>query len=317
MMWDRLRLTWRMHRWELAFLVGGPVLLALALFGLGVALDAILPPLQACYIEDPRMATDACRSLRDWGNIVPGVTALLNQAVGFVPFAVGILLGAPLIAREIEGRTAPLAWSLAPSRGGWLVGRVLPIALLLTVALVLLGQANEVALGATTDVELGFRQFGLYGPLVAARGLGIFVLGVAVGLVAGRALPAILVTAVLTMGIMGLITWGTSILQRAEAEWHVMREGDWEVVHMMWDQGFRSEATGETITWSEAYERFPQELDQMMAADEAPDGWVAVSKYLSNDRFGDYVLRESAVFIVIGIVAAGLSIAVVGVRRPG
>lgn len=84
----------------------------------------------------------------------------------------------------------------------------------------------------------------------------------------------------------------------------------------MWDSGFRSESTGETITWEEAYERFPEELDQMMAADDAPDGWVAVSKYPSNDRFGDSVLRESAVFGGLALLAAGVSIAVVRVRRP-
>lgn len=316
-MGDRLRLVWRMQRWELAFLIGGPVLFALTLLGLTVALDAILPPLQACWVDDPNLATAECRSLRDWGNILPGLTAALTQAVGFVPFAVGILLGAPLIAREIEHRTAPIAWSLSPSRVNWLIGRIMPIVVLVALALVLLGQSNEAALGAMTDAELGFRQFGQFGPLVAARGLGVFALGVVVGLVAGRVLPAILVTAGLTIGVMALITWGTSTLQRAEAEWHVVRAEDYETVQMIWDSGFRNETTGETITWEEAYERFPEELDRMMTAEDAPEGWVAVSKYLSNDRYDDYVLRESAVFLALALLAAGLAVAVVRMRRPG
>jgi hypothetical protein len=312
---DRLRLTWRLQRWELAFLIGGPILLAVSLLAMSLALDAVMPSIRSCWETDPTFSTPDCRSLHWWGTTLPTVAGALTQSVGFVPFGVGLLLGAPLIAREIEHRTAPIAWSLAPSRVGWLVGRVLPVGVLIAVALVLLGQANEAAIAAF-GTEPGFRHFGQFGPLVAARGIGVFAVGLAVGLIAGRVLPAILVTAALIIGLMVLISWGTSELQRSEAEWHVMREGDWEVVHVMFDQGFRSEATGEIITWEEAYEQFPDELDRMSSPEDAPDGWIAVSKYLAADRVGDYVGRESAVFLGVAGIATIASVALVRVRRP-
>ena len=49
---------------------------------------------------------------------------LLLRLSELAPFAVGILLGAPLVAREIDGRTAQLAWTMSRSRTRWLVGRI-------------------------------------------------------------------------------------------------------------------------------------------------------------------------------------------------
>ncbi len=313
---DRLRLAWRMQRWELAFLVGGSALYGLALLGLSMALDAVLPPLRTCFEEDPAQLAAACRSLSDWSNILPTVAAPMTLTVGFLPFAAGILLGAPIVARELEHRTAPLAWSLASSRIGWLLGRVVPIAVMLAVALLLLGQANERALVALDGQELGFRQFGLFGPIVAARGLGVFALGVAVGLVAGRVLPAILVTAALTIGLVLVITYGSSELQRAQAEWQVLREGDWEIVHMVWDSGFRSESTGEIMTYEEAYERYPDELNAMTTGSDAIEGWEQAARVLPAHRFDDFVLMESGVYLLVFVVAGLMALLVIRVRRP-
>ncbi len=313
---DRLRLAWRMQRWELAFLVGGPAPLGLALLGLSLALDAVLPPLRTCFEEDPALLTAACRSLSGWSNILPTVAAPMTSAVGFVPFAAGILLGAPLVARELEHRTAPLAWSLASSRVRWLLGRVIPVAVLLAVALLLLGQANESALVALDGQELGFRQFGLFGPIVAVRGLAVVALGVVVGLVAGRVLPAILVTAGLIIGLVLLITHGSSELQRAQAEWQVMRDGDWKTVHMMWDSGFRSEETGEIMTYQEAYELYPDELNAMTDVSNALEGWEPAARVLPADRFDDFVLMESGVYVLVFLLAGLVTLVVVRVRRP-
>lgn len=314
---DRLRLTWRMQRWELAFLVGGPALLGLAILGLGMAQDMVLTALRTCWEDDPLALSAECRSLTDWGNILPVAVTTLTQAVGFVPFGVGILLGAPLVARELEHRTAPLAWSMALSRVGWLLSRVIPVAALLAVALLLLGQANESALVALDGQEPGFRQLGLFGPIVAARGLGVLALGVVVGLIAGRVLPAILATAGLTIGLVLVITFGTSELQRAQAEWQVLLDEDWETVHMMWDSGFRSEATGEIMTYQDAYERFPDELNAMTGGpNETIEGWEPASLFLPADRFDDFVLIESGVYVFVFVLAGLVATVIVRARRP-
>ena len=314
-MLDRLRMTWRMQRWELAVLVGVPVALAAGLFALGMASDAVSHGLQACWRDDPGARTVECRSLVDWGNALQVATGTLPQAVGFVPFAAGILLGAPLIARELEHRTALMAWSLAPSRLEWLVGRVLPVGLLLAASLLLLGHANEVLLGTMTDAELGFRQFGQFGAIVVARGLGVFVLAMTIGLVVGRVLPGILLSAGLTIAFMLLVTLGMSQLQRSEAEWQVAANTDWDVVHMVYDSGFLSEETGEIISWEQAYERFPERLDAMTDMADAPAGWISVSKHLDPDSFDRYLMLESGAFGFLLLAAGLLAAAMVRTRR--
>lgn len=312
---DRLRLTWRMQRWELAVLIGGPVALSIVLLGLAAAIGAVLPALQACWTDDPRNLTADCRALTQWGNLLPGLAATLVQATALVPFGVGILLGAPLVAREIEHRTAPIAWSLAPSRTRWLIGRATPLFGLVALALLLLGQASEAALRSVEAGELGFRQFGTFGPLVTARGLGVLALGIAVGLVAGRVLPAILVSVLLTVVLMAAIAYGTSELMRAEAEWRPMGDQT-EAVHMVFDSGFRSDASGEVITWEEAYDRFPEKLDAMGAPDVAPEGWTSMWRVLPPEAYDRYVAREAGVFGAVMVGAVAVALGVVRVRRP-
>ncbi|MFV2065087.1 MAG: hypothetical protein ACC726_16475, partial [Chloroflexota bacterium] len=52
---------------------------------------------------------------------------------------VGLILGVPIVAREIELRTTELAWSLALRRSRWLLSRLLPMVVLALVGFVVLG----------------------------------------------------------------------------------------------------------------------------------------------------------------------------------
>jgi hypothetical protein len=120
-------------------------------------------------------------------------------AMAALPFVGGVLLGVPLVAPELERRTASLVWSLSGSRGRWFLGRLVPFAILLAAVLsvpALAAGLLEGVLPGGYDPAASFMDYGLRGPVVVARGL--FALGIAVlaGAVIGRVLPALIVSGV-------------------------------------------------------------------------------------------------------------------------
>ena len=310
----QLRLLWRMHRWEGTFFIGGALLLSAALAILAWQIAASRETILACYEHSFETLSAECRSTIEWGNTLGGAVGILVAITTVAPFAAGIFLGAPLLSREIEHRTAPMAWSLRPSRRGWLLWRTAPLLLALFIVLLVLGQASAFVFDTVEDVELGFRQYGMFGPILAARGLAIFGVGVLVGLVVGRVLPALLVTALATVAIVGGMSIGRDLLMREEAIWMPTAD-QLETVHMAFDSGFRSDATGEIITYERAYNEYPDSFDQM-TGEGGPPGMTSVWKVVPPDAFGLYVAREIGALGVVLVLATAGSAALVAVRRP-
>jgi len=311
---DWLRLLWRMHRWEGTFVIGGALLLSAAMAIVAWQLDGSRDLVVACYEQPGEMLSADCRSAIEWGNTLAGAIGILGAVATVAPFAAGIFLGAPLLSREIEHRTAPMAWSLSSSRRSWLVWRTTPLLVLLLVSLLVLGQASAFLLETAEEGELGFRHFGMFGPILAARGLAVFGIGVLVGLVLGRVLPALLVTALATVALVGGMSIGRDLLMREEAEWVPMGDQA-EVVHMVFDQGFRSDDTGEIITYEQAYNRYPDAFDPMTGEGEVP-GTTLVWRIVPPEAFGLYVAREIGVLAIVLTMAGAVTLGFVVVRRP-
>ncbi|MGH2445397.1 MAG: hypothetical protein ACRDGD_05085 [Candidatus Limnocylindria bacterium] len=313
-MFTHLRLAWKMQRWELIFFIGGCLLLSAAMAIVAWQLDASRDTVIACFEQPAETLSASCRSAIEWGNTLAGAIGILGAVATVAPFAAGIFLGAPLLSREIEHRTAPMAWSLSPSRRSWLAWRTVPLLVLLLLALLLLGQASAFLLETAEEGELGFRQFGMFGPILAARGLGVFGVGLLVGLAVGRVLPALLVTALATAAIVGGMSIGRDLLMREEAVWVPMGDQS-EVVHMVFDSGFRSDATGEVITWEQAFNQYPDSFDEM-TGEGGPPGMTSVWKVVPPDAFGLYVAREIGVLAVVFVVVGVATVGAVRVRRP-
>ena len=108
----------------------------------------------------------------------------------------GLLLGVPLVSREIEHRTAAIAWTMSRSRTWWLARRVLFLALVMVVLLGVVAVVGEVLASATLPAQHLDRDFAWYGrrgALIVVRGLASLGIGVLVGAWIGRVLPALLV----------------------------------------------------------------------------------------------------------------------------
>jgi len=129
-------------------------------------------------------------------------------AMAVLPVAVGLVLGVPLVARELEQRTAVTAWSLSGSRARWFLGRFLPIG---TLAFVAIAIVAELATGLVWMRQpwlaegVGFSDLGLHGPISLSRGIAALALGIVVGAVLGRTLPAILVSTVLAVVLVAFV----------------------------------------------------------------------------------------------------------------
>jgi hypothetical protein len=311
---EALRLTWRLQRWELGVLIGASLLLtavgAIVAWRLPIVRQAFLECIGGYAFDDVPLA---CRGAYDWAGYLSGAGALVQGAATVVPLLVGILLGAPLVSREIEKGTAPLAWSLARSRGWWLAGRILPLAVAIIVALLLLGQASEATILAVPDTQLGFQHFAMHGPLVAARGLAVFALGVLIGLWTGRMLPAILLTGVVVVALLAGRQLGRDPIMQAEAVWTVTGEQGLGTYSTIYGSGFVEDATGEFVTDEQAYARDPAAFETGMG--ELP-GLTKVYRVVPPERYPVFVAREIGALAVISIVAVGAALLLVRSRRP-
>ena len=107
------RLTYRINRFEIR-----AVLLAAAL---SVAVSALV----VSWINSSGYAkcinvydtpSLACLELMDVGRWATRIASMSVNLVPVFPFLAGLLLGTPVIARELDRGTARLAWSLGPSR---------------------------------------------------------------------------------------------------------------------------------------------------------------------------------------------------------
>ncbi len=308
-----LRLAWKVQRWELIFLLGGSLLLALAMAIVAWQIEVNGDAIAACYEQPETAWSPACRSMIEFGNALASAVRILGGAATVAPFAVGTFLGAPLVSREIEHRTAPIAWSLSLSRRRWLASRVLPALVLIGAVLLILGQTSELLLSSVEDGALGFRHYGQHGPILAMRGLAVFGIGAVVGLALGRVLPAVLVTTLATVVLVAGTSIGRDQLMRAEAEWFSPGV-EVEAISMIYDSRLRDDATGEILTYEEVYQEFPpEELDPDTGV---PPGMTQLYLAIHPDRYPSFVARETAALAGFAVALLALAWWLISTRRP-
>lgn len=206
------RLTLRLSQFELVAF-GGFVSLFIALtVGAATWIDSLRPPpgcLNFGSVGQPVVEiVTGCEALNNaWYSAQQGPASLSVGLLLFLSFAAALFLGVPIVAREIERGTSRLAWSLAPSRMRWFASRMVPILVVVAVLTFVAGIATDrfvAAVQPNDDLANSFTMFGFRGLLIASRAVFIFAVAVLVGAVVARALPAVILTAVIaTIGLAG------------------------------------------------------------------------------------------------------------------
>lgn len=214
---DWARLTLRLSRFELTAF-GGIILALIATTVLAASWVDSLRPKAECFVNFDPIPPGCEAALNAWYSAQGGVAGLGVGLLVFLSFAAAVFLGVPIVAREVERGTSRLAWSLAPSRTRWFLARMVPILLILAVLTFVAGVAVDRYTAVSTqdaDLSRSFTAFGFRGLLIASRAVFIFAVAVAVGAIVARALPAVILTAVIaTIGLAGGERLHQMILQR-------------------------------------------------------------------------------------------------------
>jgi hypothetical protein len=210
-------LTWRQFR------VQG-IAAAAALAAFAILLAATGPHLARLYAGSPitgchggSCASAANTFLGDLATTSPYPTVYV-LGIGVIlatPAIIGIFWGAPLIAREIEGRTFALAWTQSVARNRWLVVKLALTALAaiaVTEALSLMqswwadpiskaiGMGGPYPFGSAFDESrLGSLIFATSGIVPLGYAAFAFALGTATGALTRRAVPAMALTLVIVV----------------------------------------------------------------------------------------------------------------------
>jgi hypothetical protein len=331
-------LTFRMHRFE--------VLITSALVAL-TAISAVVAYTHLAAANPP----DDCW-IQNWGNMfgdvterTPGCEALVEafwpvaSQAGFVaspiavllPFVVGLLLGVPVVGREIEMRTATLAWSLSGDRRRWLLSRLLPVLALAVIGLVVGAVlVAEMARAAHPWNYLGpgripsLTEIGSEGAPLVGRGLMALGLAVLAGAVIGRTLPAFAVSAALSFVFLfaGVPAHQTAVGSQLAVWRGAPYGGDTvgfgDLPHLYWGE-YRQEyrlRDGQIV-----YDYWESGAELCGCTDHALDEWIEenVTQFelvVPLEQYGTFEATETALTTGIGAVALLLTFPVVARRRP-
>jgi ABC-type transport system involved in multi-copper enzyme maturation permease subunit len=218
-MLSRIRLTFKQHRFEtmavtIVFvgLTVAALIEAFRLNSLNVPLTCLqtyqggyTDPSQGPITAAQAHCNELAKSFFDMSRSLD--MNLVQLLLLLVPLVAGIVVGAPLVAREIEQGTAPLSWALSGSRRRWLLGKVLAGVLLLASLMLAVGLAANVLEGALNPGLNPYNSFSNYlgrGVIDVFWALAAFAGTFALGTLFGRTMPAVVIALVVCFFVRGV-----------------------------------------------------------------------------------------------------------------
>jgi len=288
------------------------VCLGLAAVALWLAAD-MRSVLEACGTPDE---PNACQVMYAFQDTHMNAVFLTQTGIGLAMYGIPLVLGVPILTREIEHKTAMIAWPLAGSRLKWLAWRVLPV---LVVGLAVIGvmafAADQLAQAYFPHNEIAFDRHGSRGISLVTRSTLMLAAAVLLGAVIGKLLPGLLIGIALAVGIStamdaALPHWASSTeLTGAETEIYgpgPLRTG---AQYRLADGRLISAQEGEILVQELYEENGGEEPDPALMPQQVMYGIAA-------DRYGEVLIRESAAIVAVTVLASALAVAVVQRRRP-
>lgn len=335
--------TLRQYRFEVAVSTFAAV--AAAVLGANIAV-------QIDGLEASRECLDRARAMQDASGLEEDCLALLRAGstilgeiyvggegtlqlslMGVLPFVIGLLGGLPIVATELEERTAQTAWWLNPSRPRWLIRQIAPIGLLLAIVVGLASVVATPVSEAYVDWGLGAASelIGQHGPLLMLRAFAAFGIALAVGALLGRMLPGFIFSVAVVLAVLMLIgqareAW-TSQLPLTPLATRSTETGQWMIIPggQVRSFGFIS-PDGRFLTRQEARQQATEagippaapgdEQDIPAALWLGENGYFEVPLGVSDEEAMGWATYDGLAFAIVGCAALAGAFVIVNRRRP-
>jgi hypothetical protein len=348
-------LTWRMHRFEVIFVLVIAAALGVSAWIVGDQIRSIGLTDALCWPrpEDGGYATPTCDRMMESYWAIESQGGLVRVALSVAPILLGLIVGVPIVARELELRTAGFSWALEPHRQRWLLARSLPMAGVALLGLVVVAWAGTTLFDAMWLARSGpdLTEVAAQGIALVARGLAALAVALLIGALAGRTMPALLI-AVVVMGAWALVLvpQAQNALAKQRAVWQREDEDSWRTGGSMltyvdyayfdptlpglpgepgaridqdaaWaaiDERVRvtcGDAPVDDTGESAAYHTWAACADPIY--EEGQHHTVQATRVVPRAAWGDFVALDVVMSMLLGGAALILTIPVVGRRRPG
>jgi hypothetical protein len=305
------RLAWRLQRAEMLFVAALCLGLAAAAAWLALDMRSISA---ACEPGGPAEAP--CGVIYAFQTTHGQAVMMIQMVTSLVPFGTGLVLGVPIVARDVEHRTALIAWPLSGSRLRWLAWRAVPV-LLIAIALVsiLAVAADQMTRAFTPNSAVGFANYEARGLPLVMRTAVMLMVGVMVGALIGRMLPALLVgiglSVIVSAGLGAALPNWVPSAELTGGELVVFGPGPLRtgVEYRLASGEIVSAQEGEILMQSLYEESGGEEPDPAEMPEQIMYG-------ISADRYPDVLLRESLAITAAALAVGAIAVMIVRRRRP-
>lgn len=310
-------LTWRQHRIEAAIVLGALALLAALLIVIGLDMRTTFDQLGIANCLNAVQPSLTCGDAIDAFRNQYGPWLAFVEWLNLIPILLAILIGAPLVARELEHGTHRLVWTQSVTRWRWLAIKLL---------LVLGGCVVVTAVVSLLltwwlqpwDIFNGrfINAFDFEGTVMLGYVLFALALAIAAGALLRRAIPAMVVTLAGFLAVRLPVEFRlrpffqhplTAIFpvgSPAAAAGPQLTRADWEINTYFVDHA------GHALPDRQVY-------DACLSAVNTKDsffqcvhahGWMLAEVYQPADRFWTFQVIETAVFVALALALLGLAI---------
>lgn len=312
-----LILTFKPFRFEWGALVGATVLASAGALIVASLLASMTPP-PACLpitwggqIEADAFAAcpiGAFLDLRD---------AAADRLAAILPWLSvigGAVIGAQVVAREVEGRTTQFIWALEPTRRRWFAERV---------GTAMVGLAISAAIASICGAILAHARFpgldiGSYIPIYGQFGLGVVFrataamsIAILLGALIGRIVPALL----LSLLLAAVIAVFVPVAALRTAPGYVVDAGSPTSPTELTIESGWADAQGRIISEEQARALAPTPGDPVTAQQWVAEHFRAVSIRIDGRSLQQVALSEALGLVALTALGIGLSYASVRIRR--